>query len=156
MSETITVAKVEPPAAGRKQGTVHDTKGGRWKVWADKIPLYNIGSTYEVNYKTNNFNGQTFNVIETAKKVGTATPQEATAAAATYNVSDEKRSEQIAVLAIVKEWVAKIPVGDTAGLVHAIRSAREAWKQAYAKPMPTRIESGPPDDMDDGLPENFR
>jgi hypothetical protein len=141
--ETITVAIVEHPAAGRKQGTVHDTKGNRWKVWADKIPNYALGSTYEVNYKTNHFNGQTFNVIETAKKIAGATPQEATAAAATYNASDEKRSEQIAVLAIVKEWVPQITVGDTAGLVHAIRVVREAWKQAYAKPLPSKIESGP-------------
>jgi len=44
--ETITVAKVEQPAPGRKQGTVHDTKGARWKVWADKLANYNVGSTY--------------------------------------------------------------------------------------------------------------
>ncbi len=149
MSETITVAKVEQPAAGRKQGMVHDTKGGRWKVWADKLANYNVGSTYEVNYKTNTFNGNTFNVIETMALKSTGSPQQVQAAAATHTQSDDKRSEDIAVLAIVKEWVAKIPVGDTEGLVHALRVARVAWRNsAVIKQMPSKIESGPQNEAD--------
>src|SRR5450631_2557537 len=109
--ETITVAKVETPAAGRKQGTVHDTKGARWKVWGDKLANYNVGSTYDITYKTNSFNGTNFNVIENAVLKAAGSPQQVQAAAATHTQGDEKRSEDIAVLALAKEWVSKIPVG---------------------------------------------
>ena len=149
----ITVAKVEPPAPNRKQGTIHDTKGARWKVWADKIPNYAVGSTYEITFKTNQFNNQTFNVIDSAKPLSTASPQQAQAAAATYTHADDKKSEQIAILALVKPWIEKIQVGDAAAMEHAIRAARTAWRQAWK----SRVESSRPplDDMDGDIIPDF-
>ena len=48
MTETITVANIELPAAGRKQGTITDSSGNRWKAWADKLADYRVGSTYTI------------------------------------------------------------------------------------------------------------
>lgn len=159
MTETITVAKIDQPAPGRKQGTIHDTNGGRWKAWGDKLQNYQIGSTYTITYKTNSFNGTQFNVIENAVLALQGSPQQVTKAAdlgRAITATDDKRSEDIAVLALVKPWIEKIPVGDTEALVHAIRVCRVAWRNsAVMKPLPSRIESGPQnaEDFGDQIPD---
>ncbi len=152
--QEITVAKIEPPAQGRKQGTIHDTSGGRWKAWGDKLANYQVGSTYTITYKTNSFNGQSFNVIDNAVLASHGTPQQARQVAATQTNSDDKRSEDIAVLALIKEWVAKIPVGDTEGLAHALRVCRSAWRNSK-NVLPSKIETGPQnaEDFGDEIPD---
>ena len=158
--QEITVAKVEKPAEGRKQGTVHDTKGGRWKVWADKLASYNVGSTYDVTYKVNNFNGQTFNVIENMVMKAAGTPQQVQAAATTYTQADDKKSDDIAVQAIVKSYieVGAVPLGG-AELAHALRTAYSEWRKFQEwkkiKPMPSKIETGrqTAEEFNDAIPD---
>lgn len=72
-SAVITVAGITPPAAGKKQGDIIDTQGNKWKVWGDKLHLYQMGATYNINYDTNEFKGQNFNVVKT---VSPAIPQQ--------------------------------------------------------------------------------
>ena len=71
-SAIITVAGVTPPGPGKKQGHVHDTDGNKWNVWADKIPNYRMGVSYEIKYEENEFNGKTFSVIKTANPANAA------------------------------------------------------------------------------------
>jgi len=62
---TITIAGINPPEIGKKQGKVIDTEGNKWNVWGDKLHNYRMGVTYDVVYETNEFNGKNFNVIKT-------------------------------------------------------------------------------------------
>lgn len=70
-SAVITVAGITPPAVGKKQGDVIDTQGNKWKVWGDKLHLYQMGATYNINYDTNEFKGQNFNVVKAVSPAST-------------------------------------------------------------------------------------
>ncbi len=69
-TKTITVTSVEWPQAGKKMGAVIDNEGQRWGVWPDKLSGYQQFRTYEVVYKTRDYQGRTYHTIETARPVG--------------------------------------------------------------------------------------
>jgi len=66
----ITVASVEWPKEGKKQGAVIDSTGKRWGVWADKLGAFQQFATYEITFKTNEFKGTIYYTIDAAMLVG--------------------------------------------------------------------------------------
>lgn len=68
----ITVADINQPAPGKKQGKVIDTTGKTWQVWADKLYLYAPGQSYNITYKTTNFNGKDYYTIDQSAPAGSA------------------------------------------------------------------------------------
>lgn len=67
---TITVANVEYPQAGKKQGRITDSTGKMWGVWANEVSNYQQFTSYEVlEYKTNDFKGKTYYTIVRSKPV---------------------------------------------------------------------------------------
>jgi hypothetical protein len=69
-TKVITVTSIVWPQAGKKMGAVIDNEGQRWGVWPDKLPGYQQFHTYEIGFKSNDFQGRTYHTIETAKPVG--------------------------------------------------------------------------------------
>lgn len=65
------------------------------------------------------------------------------------NYSSQKNpveSEQIFTVALLKEWMGLIPVGDEDAVVHAINTLRSAYKKTFGSGQQRR------DDMDDQVP----
>ena len=149
---TIQVKSVRQPDKFPKYGSVQDASGTFWSVPAGILSQFAENSPATVEYETTQKGDKTYRNI-TKMIVGGAAPVSPRATGPSY---DEKRSEDIAVLAIVKEWVGKIPVGDTEGLVHALRVARVAWRNsAVIKQMPSKIETGRQTEaeFDDSIPD---
>jgi hypothetical protein len=161
---TITVAFINPPKPTKKNATIKDTTEKLWLLPIPNMPEYSVGGTYEITYETFDFKGTVFSSIKSGKQVGLGSGGvSSTATAASVPVGkwaeDPKKSKQIAVLSMLKMWEGKIPVGDLAGVVHAINTLDKAYDMTFfgGKKLPSKIESGSQHDMDgDDIPESFR
>jgi len=69
-TKVITVTSIEWPQAGKKMGAIIDNEGQRWGVWPDKLPGYQQFRTYEIGFKSRDYQGKTYYTIETAKPLG--------------------------------------------------------------------------------------
>lgn len=54
---TMTVASVNPPAAGKKRGTIKGVCGASFGVFAEKIGQFQPGKVYAIEYNEVEFNG---------------------------------------------------------------------------------------------------
>jgi hypothetical protein len=70
MTMQITVAFVNPPKEGKKNGSVK--VGDRYYSYDPKKFTFAKGGTYDIEYKEDDYNGKTYYFIEKAKEVGTA------------------------------------------------------------------------------------
>ena len=121
------VAKfVNAPRAGSRYGSIKDANGEYWSVPATMLTQFAVNGSYQVEYDTTDKDGKTYKNIKKLMVGGPTQP----ANLGKHYLEDPRKAEDIAVLAIVKEWVGKIPVGDTEGLAHALRSARTAWRNS--------------------------
>lgn len=64
---TIEVTAATPPPEGKKLGKVETTDGVVYHVWPDKLGLLRPGSTYEVQFSEDEFNGRTYRKIAKVK-----------------------------------------------------------------------------------------
>ena len=81
----ITVAEIKHPEPGKKQGSIFDTAGNRWGVWADKLSNYVIGQSYTISeYETYEFKGKSY---QTIKRASRAVPSASQAAPPVYTAS---------------------------------------------------------------------
>lgn len=158
---TITVQGTEAPKPGKKRGRIKSETGMLFQANPEIIEGLIMGLPYEVAYKDEKFGDVSYRVVEAIypkggapqlpmHRVGGATQQRVTAP-----VTEDRRGEDIATLAIVKEWIKSIPVGDTGAVVHALKSARSAWLQFKKGTADPKIESGPSlkDELNDEIPE---
>lgn len=159
----IQVAGTEGPQAGKKRGRIKDTSGTLYQALPSFLGMVQIGGTYDLTYKDDSFNGTSFRVVEgVTPAIGGApiapqttqsysAPPPRQAQPRSYEPVSDDRGDDIATMAIVKEWIGRIPVGDTAAVVHALRAARRAWKTFKANP--DNIESGRQPVQSDGYEE---
>jgi len=47
---TMTIARINPPKPDKKRGTLEGTDGVRIGVFAEKLHLFNVGNTYEIEH----------------------------------------------------------------------------------------------------------
>lgn len=88
-TQTITVQYINPPKQqGGKKGSVKDTEGRYWGVWADKLGQYEQGKSYDILYETTQWQGKDQHTIKSASPRGAgvapaangnATPRQPTA-----------------------------------------------------------------------------
>lgn len=167
MSEIITVANVEGPAPGKKQGRVTDTQGRKWQIWGDKLHDYSIGVTYEVTkVKSNYFNGQQYVTIMESHPVGGSSGGPIGQPVARSNTSgstitiplpESNKDEQIFVCGALNNTLANpninpmsLGVQDLVGLVNAYR---DTWRNTFGrKPATVAKPQSAGDDMEDSVP----
>lgn len=149
----ITVAGITPPAAGKKQGDIIDTQGNKWKVWGDKLHLYQMGGSYSITYETNEFKGQQFNVIKT---VNPAAPQQqprvqqpAPVQAAQQGQQFTSKDEMIFVCGVINNAMGNSNINPfeitITEFISMVNKSRQAWRNTFGK-----SQSG--GDMDDEIP----
>lgn len=161
----IQVAGTEGPQYGKKRGRIKDTNGALYQALPSFLGMVQIGGTYDLTYKDDSFNGTAFRVVEgvtpaiggqpggvTPITPGGPMPMPPPQARPAQNYGapqqEDARGDDIATMAIVKEWIGRIPVGDAGAVAHALRSARRAWKMFKANP--DNIETGRQPLADDG------
>lgn len=165
----IQIAAIARAPSGRSPGTIVDTNGVEWKIFLDKFQglADKVGQSVTINYKTDEWpvgsGRQQHTIIGLAGGQG---PQSApprrimpTAPATPMgSVNPAEKDENIAVLALVKEWMGKIPVGDIAGVTHALRTCRAAWrefKKTHATPPAPLLNPKPSfkEELNDEIPD---
>lgn len=149
---TITVAGILPPGQGKKQGKVKDTAGGSWNVWGDKLHLFQMGATYDINYEENSFNNTTFYLIKSFAPASTAgatpapQPRPATLPSAMPVTS---KDEQIFVCGALNNALANPNVSpfqlQTTDMVNFVNLIRHTWRQTLGKAQQNNA-------MDDEIP----
>lgn len=158
---TVTVQGKADPERGKKRGRIKGDTGMLFQADPGFLNQVIVGSTYDLTYRDDEYNGTKFRVVEgVAPSVGRPPAPVPSPGGSTGQrryepaPSEDRRGEDIATLAIVKEWIGRIPVGDEGALVHALRVARRAWLKFKSGSDP-KIESGPSmrDEMEDDIPE---
>ena len=177
---TITVAtKTAPlfdPKTGqpKKQGKITDTTGKNWQVWADKLAFYEEGKSYIIQqYKANEFNGMTFNLIEkvvpatpgtqpqVTKNVGTTRSIYPPTTVAPPSVEDYKLTERIKRRDIfVQVGMKNVDVAtmSEADIESIVNKLTKVWHNTLGRESVTAIAAMKPspvqrrDDMDDEIP----
>lgn len=167
-SQTITVAAIEAPGIGKKQGRIVDSTGKKWNVWADKLANYQQFRTYEIIYETNEFKGIIFDVIKSAVAVGGESPPPRTSAAnyqsppktytnppATYD--DNQRRMDIFVCGAFNNAMANPNtnplVMNAENMIMLINNLKTAWKRTLGpQAQPTLIRGGLDNELNDEIP----
>jgi hypothetical protein len=65
----ITVAYIDPPGEGKKQATIKDSNGTRYGIFPEKMGDYRKGGTYDVEFKSREWQGKNYHTITSAKPV---------------------------------------------------------------------------------------
>jgi hypothetical protein len=165
----ITVADIIAPAEGKKQGKVVDTTGKKWGVWADKLHLYQRGGQYQIiNYKTNNFNGVDYYVIDKIMPLGDTPTKPSYAASASaptpaptgkYGAPDDATAERIFVAGPLNKLFGNPNVNPleltTDEIAGVVNNLREVWNRTFGFKFtaPTTGRTSIPDDMNDEIPD---
>jgi len=155
---TITVASIEWPKEGKKQGAIIDSTGKRWGVWADKVGTYQQFGTYEITYKTNKFRGATYYTIDTATLIGgngvrppPPIRNEGPAAPLSGLNSDDQRRMDIFVSVMINNSSFDPASAPEQELVDVINKFKRIWKRVYG-PQPDPISSTRNHDINDDIP----
>lgn len=68
-SATIGVQYVNPPAQGKKMGSIKDANGNYYGVQPGMLGLFQQGGTYEIFFEDREFQGKTYHTVKTVKPV---------------------------------------------------------------------------------------
>lgn len=167
----ITIQYINQPE-GKGPGSIKDTEGRYWRIWPNKIAAFQgmEGSTVVVNYEVGEFRGKPqYTILGLAggqgpqiraprppqQRAAAPRPAPATPPMTASYINPAEKDENIAVLALVKEWMDKITVGDVAGLTHALKTCRAAWrefkKSHAALAQPPKLTTS--EELNDEIPE---
>jgi len=96
----VTVAYVNPPAEGKKRGTIKTTEGVYYGVWADKLSGFQKGKTYTIQYDEEEYNGRMYRSVKSNKgEVGGGSVN------GKGGGDDPRRSEDIFVAGVVNNAI---------------------------------------------------
>jgi hypothetical protein len=82
---TMTVKYVNPPKAGKQRGSIKATDGQILGVFADKLHLFEPGSTYEIEYTETISNGVTYRNVKSATVIAAPADTPTPPAPATFH-----------------------------------------------------------------------
>jgi len=158
---TITVASIEWPKEGKKQGAIIDSTGKRWGVWADKVGTFQQFGTYEITYKTNEFRGTTYYTLDTATLVAGNGVQPPRPTPTVINMpprsdsADNQRRMDIFVCGAFNNIMAnpntKPQEWTSEGMAGMIKTLKTVWLRTLG-PQPDPISSTRNNDMNDDIP----
>lgn len=160
-TKTITVAAIEWPQAGKKMGAVIDSTGQRWGVWPDKLPGYQEFKSYEIAYKSRDYQGRTYYTIETAtplnggRVTGLIIPK--TVPPKQEESFDDKRRMDIFVCGAFNNIMANPSMNPTAltnaDMVALVRGLKQVWTLTLGPQAQAVLPRGASDDeLNDEIP----
>ena len=145
----ITVRYVNQPKAGKRMGSIKDDTGQFYGCFPNMLTKFREGMNCTVEYEARpRDDGGEWRTVKSIVGTPTGTGAAPSMPTANYRArSNPSESKQIAVLAMVKEWVGKIAVGDEDALVHALQVCSRAYDKTLGG-----VQAQRRDDMDDEIP----
>lgn len=138
---TITVAKIEPPLPGKQKAKIIGVAGERIYAFPDKAAKFTPGHAYEVDYSTSEWNGKTFNNLESFHEIEGA---KATAAIATAAATAGTKDEQIFCVALLKSLIESGEVkNDKKQLFETTVMLRKLWHHTFGDTTFVVTKDGP-------------
>lgn len=125
---TLTVKLINPPAPGKSRGSIVGMDGQRIGAFGEKIGLFEVGKTYEVEYVESEYNGSMLKNVRSAKEIASAPAAQGTAhipAAAPF-----RTPEQMSVTEIICAYIASGRC-EPDKLKEIIGYVRRAWNSHY-------------------------
>lgn len=174
LSETIVVENTKPPFGNAKTGAINASNGKQFRAPPNMLGMVYPGSTYQVTYAVNDFNGKTYNMVKTIKQVGDegnapapsrpTPPRPAdTAPASTGNQYHPDTQLSIFTCGALNQAVAsqQVNVMDPQSIAQATRNLMQVYKNTLGAPpgatsgamAPKKADPLGSDDMDgDSIP----
>lgn len=135
---TLTVARIDPPRPnGGKNGKIVGTGGETIYAPPSKTAKFIPGHTYEIDYSTSDWNGKSYNNLESFHEVEgakpSASPSPANGSGGSYRPTSPQDAERMWTCAIVTALIKAGEVkNDKQQLWAATQMARGVWKHTFA------------------------
>jgi hypothetical protein len=131
---TMTVKYVNPPKAGKQRGSIKGTDDQILGVFADKLSLFEPGSTYEIEYTETVSSGVTYRNVKSASAVAAA-PAASSASAPAHNTYRETSANDAKRMFVCANLSALIRAGevknDKASLWNATQLLCSLWDHTF-------------------------
>ncbi len=139
---TLTVKLINPPGSTGR-GSIVGMDDQRLGIFPEKVSLFEVGKTYEIEFTETDRNGKTLRNVKSAKLIAAASPQGQPAAAATvpapgangnghYRPTDPVDAERMFVCATLTALIRAGEVkNDKQQLWAATQMLRGLWKHTW-------------------------
>lgn len=150
---TVTVAYVNPPAQGKKQGNIKTDNGDFYGVSPAMLGLFSKGGKYEINYESREYQGKTYHTVTSVKKLESPAP----ASGGGKTGTDPATSENIFVCGIMNALATSGNLGEITpeNIALLTNNLRMGWRRGLVpagKPTSTMTKQESQDDMNDEIP----
>ena len=126
----ITVKYVNQPDKKPDYGSVKDAEGKYWSVPKNLLQAFAENTEYAIGYTTfTGKDGRDYHTIKEVKPL--AKPNQSNGHAPNGHKNGDGR--QMFVCALLKEWMNKIPVGETTTVISAIECLSDAYDATFGK-----------------------
>jgi hypothetical protein len=135
---TLTVKLINPPGSTGR-GSIVGTDDQRLGIFPEKVALFEVGKTYEVEYTETDRNGKTLRNVKSAKQVAGPSPQPQQSAAAPqsngngyYRPTSPEDAERMFVCATLTALIRAGEVkNDKQQMWAATQMLRGLWKHTF-------------------------
>jgi hypothetical protein len=132
---TMTVKYVNPPKAGKQRGSIKGTDDQVLGVFADKLHVFEPGSTYEIEYTETVSSGVTYRNVKSATAVAAAPPSSNASTPAVHNTYRETSASDAKRMFVCANLSALIRAGevknDKASLWNATQLLCALWDHTF-------------------------
>ena len=141
---TVTVAFVNQPKPGKKRGSIKSTDNVYYQVNPAMLSSFAQGGQYEIVYETQEFNGMSFHVVQSAKQT-VAPPPKAANGSNTYRETSAKDAKRMWETAVMRAFIqqGQVQLSEEA-ILEAARSIRGAANKIFDAPKPAPAEPQEP------------
>ena len=132
---TMTVKYVNPPKAGKQRGSIKGADDQILGVFADKMHLFEPGSTYEIEYTETESSGVTYRNVKSATAVAAAPTTSTPSAPTGHNTYRETSANDAKRMFVCANLSALIRAGevknDKASLWNATQLLCSLWEHTF-------------------------
>jgi hypothetical protein len=134
---TMTVKYVNPPKAGKQRGSIKGTDDQILGVFADKLHLFEPGTTYEIDYSETESSGVTYRNVKSATAVAAAPATTSAPVPAPHNTYRETSANDAKRMFVCANLSALIRAGevknDKASLWNATQLLCSLWDHTFGE-----------------------
>jgi hypothetical protein len=134
---TMTVKYVNPPKAGKQRGSIKGADDQVLGVFADKMHLFEPGSTYESEYTETESSGVTYRNVKSATAVATAPTTSSSPSPTAHNTYRETSANDAKRMFVCANLSALIRAGevknDKASLWNATQLLCSLWDHTFGE-----------------------
>ena len=146
---TVTVERIYPQKEGAKTGSFKTTNGDFFRIWPDKMHLISEGGTYDIIYKSDTWQGKTFNTVT---RINGAANGTAAGVASRGGGAIDKSMEMFVMGTIGRCLHGTGTFPDYNTLVEWVKTAKTAWERGMKEQAPPKPTESFRDPLDDEIP----